>query len=149
MRLSEEVQPFLQAAPLPSRGNWPCCGKKLLLPIVSLLCVVQGYLSTWVFRASLSTVCKKGTKNDEAVSQINVAMVAINALLTFGENAHAQPHLTVYLQQLCTSVSPAVSQLQCWVEATLTTGENSNNRAVCCCYEQISDCKCVFILNGC
>jgi len=50
----------------------------------------------------LSTICKNGTKNDETVSQTNVVMVGIDSLLTFGENAHAQPHLAVYLWQLCT-----------------------------------------------
>lgn len=66
---------------------------------VSLSCVCNW--STQVIGASLSTAHKKRTKTDETVSQINVAMVGIDSLLAFGENAHAQPHPTVCWRRLC------------------------------------------------
>lgn len=129
----------------PSRQQHPCLpcrtaramGKNSHFPsCLSLLCVVLKH--TGCFWASLSTVCKTGTKNDETVSQVNVVMVGIDSLPTSGEDAHAQPQLAVWLRQHCTcgqrwgyccSFTASVG----W-EATLTTPENNNNRAVCCCY---------------
>lgn len=102
----------------------------------SLSCV--WYWGTQVFWASLSTICKKGNKSDETVSQINVVMVGIDSLLTFGENGHAQPHLTVLMAALylCSAWRFPLQFHNYSVgwEAALAAGESNSNRAVCGCY---------------